>query len=234
MKYLTVLQMRTSSSRLPGKAFLDFNGTCLYKLCIERAQVPFSKLIVATSNETTDDLLAFKLHKEECLVFRGELGDVLSRFVHISNEFRLASSDVIIRLTGDNPLVDKYFLSEMKQVWEQNDLDYLSAQPKNSGLINWPYGLSAEFFKVELLQKSFVEDLSSYNKEHVTPYISKNASKMGCLADFIPPFDLIERSFSVDELDDYLFVAQLFAQMDKTAHYREIIEVAKKMGSYGV
>ena len=45
---------------------------------------------------------------------------------------------------------------------------------------------------------------------------------------------MIERSFSVDELDDYLFVAQLFAQMDKTAHYREIIEVAKKMGSYGV
>ena len=82
-------------------------------------------------------------------------------------------NDVIIRLTADNPIVDWFFLNDMKVIYEENKFDYFSAEPTDIEKQNWPKGLSAEFFTVKMLHESFMNDNSDYNKEHVTDYIKK-------------------------------------------------------------
>ena len=54
---LTILQARTNSTRLPAKALLPVNNLPMSILAAERAKNNFSKMIVATSNEKSDDLL---------------------------------------------------------------------------------------------------------------------------------------------------------------------------------
>ena len=57
MKYLTVIQARSSSSRLPGKSLMLVGGMPLVQLCAVRAKNPFSQVLVATSNDDSDDEL---------------------------------------------------------------------------------------------------------------------------------------------------------------------------------
>ena len=129
MKYLTIIQARSSSSRLPRKSLMPIAGIPLAHLCAIRAKNDFSRLIVATSNEASDDDLAKMLLEAGVEVFRGSLTNVLSRFIDIVDSHMLADEDAIIRLTGDNPIVDGKFLGILKTAWEKLGLDYLSGQP---------------------------------------------------------------------------------------------------------
>ena len=76
MKYITVIQARTSSKRLPKKSLMEIFGKPLAVLCAERSSNEFSDLIVATSNEKSDDDLASALSKAGILCYRGSLENV--------------------------------------------------------------------------------------------------------------------------------------------------------------
>ena len=69
---------------------------------------------------------------------------------------------------GSGKLPDKYFLHEMNKIWKKNKYSYLGSQSKNNDI---PKGMSAEFFSVKLLRKANKYAKSSYDREHVTPYI---------------------------------------------------------------
>lgn len=174
MKYLTIIQARSSSTRLPGKSLMRLNNIPLIELCSLRATNNFSELVVATSNESSDDELYNYLKSKDINVYRGSLNNVLSRFINLIELYDLDDNDVVIRLTGDNPIVDSYFLEILKEAWESGDYDYLSAEPEDIEDTNWPKGLSAEFVRAYHLKESFRNDKSEDNLEHVTKYIRNN------------------------------------------------------------
>ena len=145
MKYICIIQTRTNSSRLPAKCFLPFGNYSLIELCAKRAKTKFSETWVATSDTPSDNLLAYHLKVAQISCFRGNLNNVLDRFASLCQSQNIGNKDVVIRLTGDNPLVDNVFLEKMRVVWEANDLDYLSAEPCDLQKFGWPKGLSAEF-----------------------------------------------------------------------------------------
>lgn len=68
-------------------------------------------MVVATSLEKSDDLLAACLSKFDTPCLRGDLNDVLGRFIQASSDMK--DQDLIIRLTGDNPLVDSSFVNDI-------------------------------------------------------------------------------------------------------------------------
>ena len=54
--FLTIMQARTSSQRLPGKALLPVNDLPMAILAATRALNSFSDLVVATSSDKSDDV----------------------------------------------------------------------------------------------------------------------------------------------------------------------------------
>lgn len=227
--YRTIIQVRTNSTRLPAKCMLSVCDKTLIGLCAERAKTNFSKLIVACSQSTADDLLANHLNSMDHSVFRGDEADVLGRFVDIVDLEKLSDDATIIRLTGDNPVVDGEFLERMRLVWEAEQLEYLSGEPEDLETSMWPKGLSAEFFRVSSLRHANTFDKTAYGREHVTPYIKQNCKKKGHMASFHPDLNASNLMLGVDSLRDYLFVAQLFNALGPNACYLAVVELASKM-----
>jgi spore coat polysaccharide biosynthesis protein SpsF len=76
-----VIQARVTSSRLPGKVLLPIRGHPAAVLAAQRAANLGLRVLVATSDHGTDDLLVAILREHGLPVVRGPLEDVLKRFV---------------------------------------------------------------------------------------------------------------------------------------------------------
>jgi spore coat polysaccharide biosynthesis protein SpsF (cytidylyltransferase family) len=206
MHYRVLIQSRLNSSRLPGKAMLMFFGCPLVVTCAKRVVDFTEELYVCTSNETQDDIICKILNEHGILYKRGELDNVLKRYtdacVDMNNE------DTVIRLTADNPLPDSFFLRKMKNIWENEDIDYLAP---NS---NMPKGLSAEFFKVGHLRSACQKSTTKYEKEHVTPYIVENSKNRYLEESFLDKTNI--NNYSIDTLEDYITVFHLMHGYDQS------------------
>jgi spore coat polysaccharide biosynthesis protein SpsF len=166
MEPLVILQARTSSRRLPGKVLLDFHGLPLVVLAARRAGNRGARVIVAISDDTSDDALAGTLSRHGIEMIRGPLDDVLARFL-------LALGDTpdgvpVIRLTGDNILPDGALISDVLDDFEVRGLDYITTTDPASGL---PYGCAVEITRAGHLRQSAAVSYTVSEREHVTPAI---------------------------------------------------------------
>ncbi|MDA9641687.1 hypothetical protein N9T26_02235 [Alphaproteobacteria bacterium] len=225
MRYICIIQSRTNSFRLPGKCFLPVGGMPLAVLCAKRAISNFAETWVATSASPLDNLLADRLKAANIQFYRGSLDCVLDRFCSLCRLRKINDNDVVIRLTGDNPIVDRVFLEKMKNIWESHDLEYLTGEPSDLKKYGWPKGLSAEFFRAGLLYASQSLTADKLNQEHVTLAIRNKAKKTAHMAEFEQfPF-VFKKSFGIDTLDDYLFVSSLFDKVRWDVQYTKVLKL---------
>ena len=111
MKPLIVIQARCSSSRLPGKVLLPVAGYPIAVLVAKRAATKGFPVVVATSTDSSDDILASTLRDYGLQVVRGPLEDVLGRcLMAIQN---VSDDTAIVRLTADNLFPDGAFVEEL-------------------------------------------------------------------------------------------------------------------------
>jgi len=168
-KKAILIQARLSSSRFPKKMLKYINTTTLveyvYNRCKESKEV--SDVIIITSDEKSDDELYNLCVRKNMKVFRGDLNNVLKRYIDASNYFDV---DIICRVCGDSPFVDIQAIDKMFCSIEYNNIDYIST----SNSLN---GFMSEVFSSNLLNKIYNVDLSAEDKEHVTKYIRDNNTK---------------------------------------------------------
>ena len=198
-----LLQARTNSSRLPGKVLLPLAGIPMIVLAALRAGNSGHQVKVVTSQELSDDMLCYVLANSGIDHFRGELENTLKRCVDALRG--MPDDKVVVRLTGDNVFPDGSFIDEMVEDFESRNIAYLCCGGVESGL---PYGVSAEITRVGLLREAHRETQSSYDREHVTPWI---ISKYG--QNYFEKYRslaMAQYRCTVDTLDDYLLVANLF------------------------
>ena len=130
------------------------------------------RLIMATSSDTTDDILASIVESAGFRVFRGELTDVLERFrVCAASE----KASAVVRLTGDCPLSDPDLIDELVDTFEENDWDYL-ANSADGQQLSVPDGFDVEVFRAELLERAAREASLLSEREHVTPWFRSDAA----------------------------------------------------------
>ena len=79
---LAILQARMASQRMPGKSLASLGGQPMIQRQIERLRAArtLSRIVVATSVETSDDPLAAFLVSRGQAVYRGAPVDLLGRF----------------------------------------------------------------------------------------------------------------------------------------------------------
>ena len=77
MKILAIIQARMSSSRFPGKVIADLDGLPMVVFMAERVaqSAALDAVILATSNEASDDSLAQAATAHGLRVFRGPLDE---------------------------------------------------------------------------------------------------------------------------------------------------------------
>jgi spore coat polysaccharide biosynthesis protein SpsF (cytidylyltransferase family)/aryl-alcohol dehydrogenase-like predicted oxidoreductase len=217
---IAVIQARTTSSRLPAKVLLPVAGYPLVVLAAKRAANTGRDVIVAISDESTDDYLAEVLAASEIRFFRGSLKNVLSRFVVALESFE--DEKIVVRLTGDNVLPDGHLIDEVEKHFIENKLEYLICNGADSGL---PYGLSLEMTRLKHLRSASRESSVAFDIEHVTPAIRRKfgshyfkkylSKKMG------------NYRVTVDCLNDYLQIVDLFGSVKNPVEEDSIYLIEK-------
>lgn len=212
MKIVAIVQARMGSTRLPGKVMRPILGKAMIEhLLIRLSQSKkINEIVLATSVDPVNDVLDSFVTSLGYQCFRGSENDVLDRYYRAAT---MCEADVIVRITGDCPLVDAYLLDEMLTVYQSNDFDYFS----NINPPTFPDGLDIEIFSYAALKKAQQVVVESFDREHVTPYIrNSNEFKVSVLKN---KKDLSFLRWTVDELDDFLVVEKVFQHFSNAPNF---------------
>lgn len=211
-----VIQCRMSSTRLPAKALRVVSGLSILESVIHRVlQSDVELVVLATSTGPEDDALVNVASSLGVEVIRGDLDDVLSRYLLVEDIF---PSEITVRVCADNPLVCPELIDNaVHQLFKYNNpcvvSDFMNGQ--------LPFGLGVEAshsscikqlrFRTIDMEKAYREHLYLYYTHHLPQQI--NASKIP--EHFLLPSDVSSRfNFSVDTHSQLEFVNQFLFQND--------------------
>lgn len=217
---LVVVQARLASTRLPAKALLPIAGLPSFVLCARRAANTGLRVVVATSVERGDDVLAAAAQQAGVAVVRGPHDDVLDRFVQASAG--LPGDTALVRLTADNVLPDGRFVAGLVEEFRRRGVDYLGTSSPVDGR---PYGLSAEVFSVAVLRRAGVAAKSAFDREHVTPWMRREGRPTTSVHEGAPAHWSRLRC-TLDTFEDYTRLLQVFeGETDPvTATWERLVE----------
>ena len=231
MTTLAVVQARMTSTRFPGKVLAPLLGEPMILRQLERVcrARHLEGLIVATSNDPSDDPLVEVLQSAGYLVFRGPLDDVLSRFIGAIDDFESRNDhtvDVLVRLTADCPLASPAVIDEVISAFQNSDSDYLS----NTMSPTYPDGLDVEVVKVSVLREVAAVATDPPEREHVTlgVYRRKSAYTIGNHADSSNNSEL---RWTVDTPQDLAFVSHVYAELypeNPNFEYKDVLAYLQK------
>ncbi len=198
-----------SSTRLPGKVTADLVGQPMILRQIERLKRAkrLDQIVVATSTDASDDVLAERLRAEGIGVHRGSLEDVLGRFIGALDQF--GPDDTVVRLTADCPLADPDLVDETIDLFQTSGADYASNTPERR---SYPKGLDIEVVRADLLRTADAEATDPYEREHVTPFIYGRPErfKIAGLEQYASEGEV---RWTVDRPDDLEFVRAVYGAL---------------------
>lgn len=158
-----VILARLSSSRLPGKALKLIQGkeTLLHILERLKTLVDPSKIILATSNEPSDDALEDFAASHHLAIHRGSLERVGERFYEAAQQLKV---DYACRINGDNIFLAPEILEPMIRKAESGAYTFLS----NVKGRTFPKGMSVEIVAIDYYAENLERIAADpYCNEHV-------------------------------------------------------------------
>jgi spore coat polysaccharide biosynthesis protein SpsF len=224
---LAIVQARMTSSRFPGKVLADICGKPSLQHMLERASraEKVNSIVVATTVNTTDDPIVELCDQLGYKVFRGDELDVLGRFLQAAEA---ESAEAVVRLTADCPMVDPMIIDKVIEVYNFGGFDYVS----NCNERTYPDGLDVEIFSFSALQEANENVISSFGREHVTPYIRGIHTKyeIGSFATKQVKFltDLSHVRWTVDTPKDLEIVRELISSLPEKYSWLEALSLATK------
>ena len=203
MRTLAIVQARMGSTRLPNKVMLPINGVPLIELLLHRLALAkrIDHIIVATSNSHGDKPLAAHVRGLGYKVFEGSESNVLERFYQAA---KAHEPEIVVRITGDCPLVDPELVDAMIANFAIQKVDYLS----NVTPPTFPDGLDVEVFTFSSLEQAARNAVTPDEREHVTPFMRE--SGLFTTANFANHEDLSQERWTVDQASDLEVVKQVF------------------------
>ncbi len=205
---IAILQARMSSTRLPGKVLKTINNKPILEYEIKRIlkSQKIDKLILATSNQKSDDELEQFSKRLGIECFRGDLENVLKRYYQCA---KLYNADTIIRLTGDCPVMDSKVIDKALEIFENNNFDYVSNTIQRS----YPDGLDVEVFGFNTLEYIYNNAKLDEEKEHVTKYIFNHLDAFK-IFNFKNDIDYSYMRWTLDTIDDFYFFKSIYERTD--------------------
>ena len=203
MKIVAIIQARMNSMRFPNKVMMEINNIPMIELLIERLSHSkrINQIVLATSENESNIPLAEHVKSLGYEVFSGSEENVLDRYY---NAAKFSEADIVVRITGDCPIVDSAIVDEVIKGFVDSNADYAS----NREPPTYPDGLDVEVISIETLQDANMKAKDNSQREHVTPFIinSKDYQKF-YLKNLI---DLSAERWTVDEPEDFTVIQNIF------------------------
>ena len=224
-KILCILQARMSSTRLPWKVLKKINDKSLLEYEVERIKKSklINKLVIATSNDISDDKIELFCKDNFIECFRWDLNNVLKRYYDCSKKY--SDYNVIVRITWDCPLIDQKIIDKTINLFLKSNVDYCSnIEPET-----FPDGMDIEVFSRKALEEANNNSVLPSEKEHVTPYIRKHFKKINYA---LKNKNLSSYRFTVDEQKDFDLIKILIENIWPNKSYIEYIDYVNKNNLY--
>lgn len=199
MKIIATIEARMTSSRLPGKVLMQVLGQpMLYHLVTRLRAVPsLNGIVLATTTNSTDDMLEDFARRNDIHCFRGSEEDVMSRVIGAGESVQ---ADVIVEITGDCPIIDPQIVEQTIRIFKANRADYVS----NAHIRSYPDGMDTQVFRLETLKRSAAMTTEPLDHEHVTLHIRNHPELFSHIHLVAPPeLDWPELGLTLDEQADY-------------------------------
>ena len=224
-KIIALIIVRRGSKRLANKAMLKIrNKTCL-EVLIKRLQYSkrVDKIIICTTTKKKDDQIVKIAKKNKIDFFRGSELNVLSRIIGALEKYK---GDIIIRVTGDDILIDPMYLDKTIDFSIKKNLDYAT----NKGI---PSGCEVEVFTKKCLYdlRKFSYDLNG--TEYLTNYITDHPNEFSSGNLPIPKKLKKNYRLTIDTKDDYKVVKKIlknFKNLDFSL--KDLIKLYEKNKKY--
>ena len=222
MKVIAIVQARMGSTRLPNKVMKLIGGVPMIELLLARLAraAELDEIVVATSINERNQPLVDLVSRLGYRSYQGSENDVLDRYVQAA---RMAGADVVVRITGDCPLVDPDLVCECVRNFKASNSDYLC----NNYPPTYPDGLDVEIFTLTALEQAARETSESFDREHVTPYLRKaDRFKTEVVRN---TEDLSAFRWTVDELSDFEVINNVFSHFAPDIHFswRQVMELQR-------
>lgn len=207
---LTVIQARTTSTRLPYKVMMSIYGKPLLVRMYERVKAAqlSGKVIIATSTNPEDDIIEELCITEDIEYFRGHPLDLLDRHYKAALKF---NANTILKIPSDCPLIDPSIIDKVISTFQEGDYDYVS----NLHPASYPDGNDVEIFSLAALETAWCSADKIYEREHTTPYIWENPNKFkigNVLWETHKDYSQSHR-WTIDYEDDYIFIREIYEEL---------------------
>ncbi len=208
MTVAAVIQARMGSTRLPGKVLQPLAGKPILWHVVHRLRkcTRVDLIAIATSTGRGDDPIERFARAEGVSVIRGPEDDVLARFALAAD---VLDADVILRVTGDAPLVDPEIADQLIAALQEADGDYATFAPAGVAIDEGfdPFSRRA----LDRLCEVAADDPTA--REHITAYFKDHPDFVRVVT--IPPPS--ERAFdariSVDTPADLQFLEAVHIEL---------------------
>ena len=203
MKIVAIIQARMGSTRLPNKVMKLIGGIPMIELLLARVaqSKSINQIIVATSFDSKNITLLEHVEKLGYFCERGSEDDVLDRYFNAAKKH---NADLVVRITGDCPLLDHDLIDDAIAQFKREGVDYIS----NASEPTFPDGLDIEVFSYEALKKAHEDAREIFDREHVTPYL-RNSGKFKTSV-IRNDKDLSSLRWTVDEPEDFSVIEKVF------------------------
>ena len=203
MKIIAIVQARMGSTRLPNKVMKTMGGVPMIELLLSRLAKAkeINQIIVATSIDVRNQPLVEHVKKLGYTCEQGSENDVLGRYVQAAKKHH---ADIVVRITGDCPLVDADLVDDVIRQFKAAKVDYFS----NTNPPTYPDGLDIEVFTFKALEQASQEAADLFDREHVTPYLRKPGNYKTAAMQHSE--DLSVLRWTVDEPADFEVIEKVF------------------------
>jgi len=215
-KVVILIQARVKSTRLPRKVLRSIEDKLLIEHVIERlkkAEVA-DDILICTSTHPDDRILIEIAKRNKIGWFAGSEEDVLERCIQAAEK---SKADVVVRTTGENPLVDPGYLDRAVH-------EHLRLGAEYTSVVGLPVGVKAEVIDVQALKKAHQLADNPEKSEYMTLYFKDDFFKLH----FIEAGERLKRPhyrLTVDNPEDLELMREIYKALYRPGEIVSLEEV---------
>lgn len=182
-----IIIARQTSTRLPGKTFLNIMNKPSLEYLFEKIKDFAPNIIFAIPNNDENNQLYDMIKSFQCRCYRGSESNVLKRF---SEAARICSESYVQRLNADNVMIDANYIKKCH--------DFVTKDKGRHSLYSNLHCKNHSGQSIEIVRREIALDLTGatdHDKEHVFPFFYKQPlilKKIPCPNKTVRPLDTAE------------------------------------------
>lgn len=228
-KIIATIEARMSSTRLPGKVLMKCLGKPMLELMIERVRRSkyIDEIVIATTINPADDVIAKFAKKIKVSCFRGSENDVMGR---VTEAIVNADADIVVQLTGDCPLIDPVIIDQYIKRFSSGKYDLIG----NSYISHtYPIGLDIKITTSDVFRKAYSIAVDEPHHEHTLLSAVENPKEFRLL-NIKAPKNLKRPAFrwTLDTIEDFKFISAVFEHFYSKNPQFTSLQIVKYLDSH--